>query len=412
MTSLPHKAVRVLRNPIVIPIYFPTMLFGIALGMVKPLMPLYAADFDISYALIGVVVGSEALGTMLTDVPAGILLRRFTDKQVMLAGLGLVVAGMLMLYLAPSVIVAIIFLFMFGCGRALFNVSRHMFLSERVTQGRRGRTIAVFGGMMRLGYAFGPVIGGYVAERMGLRAPFLLVSAFALLGIIVISLLLKGSRHSAAPRSKEDGHAVVETLRENSPLLARAGTGVLFGQAIRAGRSVIVPLYAADVLGLGPEAIGLIVSASWLLDMLLFFPAGWIMDKHGRKHAIVPSFFLQATGIALIPFTQGFEGLLLATALVGIGNGISSGSMMTVGADLAPARTRGEFLGIWRLIGDSGGTLAPLIIGFVAQQLALQSAAVVVAGMGLMTAGIFAFLVPETLTRVPGKPMHAGATGS
>ncbi len=412
MTTLPARAVRALRNPIVIPIYLPTLLFGIALGMVRPILPLYAADFNINYVLIGLVVGAESLGAVLADVPAGVLLRRFSEKQVMLAGLALVTLGMLMLYLAPGVWMAILFLFLFGTGRALFNVSRHMFLSEHVTQAKRGRAISMLGGMMRLGFAFGPIAGGFIAARLGLRAPFLLVSACAVFSIIVIALLLQGSKRIDRSRKKEEGLAVVETLRDNTPMLAKAGTGVLFAQAIRAGRSIIVPLYAADVLGLGPEAIGIIVSVSWALDMLLFMPAGWIMDKYGRKHAIVPSFFIQAIGIALIPMTQSFEGLLLAAALIGIGNGMSSGAIMTLGSDLAPVKTRGEFLGVWRFIGDSGRMVAPLLVGLIAQQLALQSAAVAMSGAGLMAAGIFAFLVPETLARVPRKPVTAAATGS
>lgn len=412
MTSLAAQALRFLRNPVILPVYLPTFFFGVALGMIRPILPLYVADFDVSYALIGLVVGAEALGAMLADVPAGVLLRRFSEKQVMLSGQILVMLGMLMLFLAPSVWMAFVSLFLFGTGRALFNVSRHMFLSEQFAVGQRGRAIAVFGGMVRMGYAIGPIIGGLVAARLGLRAPFLLVGVIAVFGVVLVALLLKETRRRDRSRSREEGPAVVETLRDNRPLLARAGSGVLFGQAIRAGRSVIVPLYAADVLGLGPEAIGVIVSVSWGLDMLMFLPAGWVMDKRGRKHAIVPSFLTMATGIALIPLTQSFEGLMLATALIGLGNGFSSGSMMTLGSDLAPARTRSEFLGVWRLIGDSGATAAPFVIGFVAQQLALQSAAVAVSGMGLMAAGIFAFLVPETLKSPPRDRVRAAASGS
>ena len=412
MTTLTAQAVRFLRNPITIPIYLPTFFFGVALGMMRPILPLYIADFDAGYALIGLVLGAEALGAMLADVPAGVLLRRYSEKQVMLAGQALVMLGMLMLYLAPSIWMAFLFLFVFGTGRALFNVSRHMFLSEQFTLQQRGRAISVFGGMVRMGYAIGPIIGGFVAARMGLRSPFLLVSILTLFGIILVVLLLKETRRRRQDRSREEGLALVEALRDNRPLLARAGSGVLFGQAIRAGRSVIVPLYAADVLGLGPEAIGLIVSVSWALDMLMFLPAGWVMDKRGRKHAIVPSFLAMATGIALIPLMQSLEGLLLATALIGLGNGFSSGSMMTLGSDLAPARTRGEFLGVWRLIGDCGATAAPFVIGFVAQQLALQSAAVAISGMGLAAAGIFAFLVPETLRSLPREQVRATASGS
>ena len=77
---------------------------------------------------------------------------------------------------------------------------------------------------------------------------------------------------------------------------------------------------------------------------------------------------------------------------------MSSGAIMTIGSDLAPVKTRGEFLGsLATSLAIQAGMVAPLVVGLIAQQLALQSAAVAMAGAGLMAAGIFAFLVPETL---------------
>ena len=113
------------------------------------------------------------------------------------------------------------------------------------------------------------------------------------------------------------------------------------------------------------------------------------------KYAIVPSFTLQALGLLIIPFTGGFAGLLLA-AITGIGNSLSSGTMMTLGSNLTPEDSLGEFLGLWRLIGGSGFTGGPVIVGVIADGLALASAAVVMAVVGLASAGLFAFGVPET----------------
>ena len=45
--------------------------------MLIPVLPLYVADFDVSYGLIGAVLAAEALGTLVADVPAGMLLGRF-----------------------------------------------------------------------------------------------------------------------------------------------------------------------------------------------------------------------------------------------------------------------------------------------------------------------------------------------
>jgi MFS family permease len=131
----------------------------------------------------------------------------------------------------------------------------------------------------------------------------------------------------------------------------------------------------------------------------MFFFAGWLMDKYGRKFAIVPCFAIQGIGMALVPFTMGFSGLALATVIIGFGNGLGSGTMMTLGADLSPDESRGEFLGVWRLIGDVGFTGGPLLVGAVADLFILSSAIWVVAGSGLTAAAIFLFFVPETLNR-------------
>ncbi len=93
-----------------------------------------------------------------------------------------------------------------------------------------------------------------------------------------------------------------------------------------------------------------------VVDVSMFFPAGMLMDRFGRKVAAVPSFGLMALGIGLIPFARSFDflTLLLVTMIIGFGNGLGSGLMMTLGADLAPPGAAGEFLGFWRLIGDIG----------------------------------------------------------
>ena len=166
---------------------------------------------------------------------------------------------------------------------------------------------------------------------------------------------------------------------------------------LRMSRPIIIPLYATDIIGLDELAVGAIISVSGFVDTAMFYPAGLIMDRYGRKYAIVPCFGLQAVGMALVPFSGTFAGLLLATALIGLANGIGSGTMMTLGADLAPREAVSEFLGVWRLIGDIGHTGSPLAVGYIADILDLSSAAWALAGVGVLAAATFALFVPETL---------------
>jgi MFS family permease len=291
-----------------------------------------------------------------------------------------------------------------GFGQALYSVARHTYIAGVVRVGVRGRAIALFGGIMRVGRFAGPMIGGIVAKGAGLRTPFLIAGTACGMALAAMAAFVRaGDTQAQAPQTGPlQGSAtgrLASIVREELSVLASAGAGQLFAQMIRAGRGIVIPLYAADAIGLDVQQIGFIVSISSAVDMLFSYPAGMIMDRLGRKYAIVPSFVLQAIGMGLVPVTGSFAGLLLAASLIGFGNGFSSGSMMTLGADLSPPDARGEFLGVWRLIGDVGSSGGPLVVGAVADAVALPVAALMMAGAGLMAGTVFGFLVPETLGR-------------
>jgi MFS family permease len=314
------------------------------------------------------------------------------------------------LFWARSIPEVVVYRLLSGFANAIYNIARHAYVAETITAGKRGRAIAMLGGVFRVGSFAGPMIGGAVAANTTLRVPFLAVGALYLLAWLVIAFFTRTTQstplQTPSPRAVEvpregigiHGH-LLHVLKSRYRVLVSAGSAQTFAQMIRAGRRVIIPLYAADVLGLDVQAIGLIIGISSAVDMTLFYPAGWIMDHWGRKRAIVPSFTLQTLGMFLVPFTGSFGTLLGAATLIGFGNGLGSGSMMTLGADLSPEEGRGEFLGVWRLIGDAGGMGGPIVVGMVADLVVLPMAAWAMAASGLIAAMLFAFLVPETLKR-------------
>jgi MFS family permease len=381
-------------------VYLPALLLSFCNGLLIPTLPIFASSLHVSLGVVGVVLGAESLGTLLADVPAGALLRRVSDKGAMTGGLALVGVSALLIVPTRSVLLVIALRLLSGFGLALFNLSRHAFLTEATRGGKRGRAISAFGGVSRVGTFLGPAAGGLVAAAFGLRAPFVLVAGVVLVAIVtVLRFVPRG-----APRERPSAEArptapAFATVRGFTGVLSTAGMAQLMAQTLRAGRKVLLPLYASQVLGLDVGTVGFILSASAFADMTLFYPAGWLMDRRGRKFAIVPSFLIQAAGLALVPLTQGFVTLLGVAVLLGFGNGLSAGTMMTLGADLAPREALGEFLGVWRLVGDAGSTGGPLLVGAVAEVLDLGLAAVAVAAVGLGAALLFAYRVPETLRR-------------
>jgi len=387
-----------------------------------PTLPLYADGFGVSLSLVSFAVAALGLGTLIGDVPAGMLLERYGRKPVMVVGTVVLALSTLALAIFPYFPALVALRLVAGVASAMWNISRMAYLTDVVPIADRGRALSMFGGVSRVGVFIGPAIGGVIGQTYGLEASFH-IAAIAAGAAAVISLLFtsESRRHEVhdANSSRHTRWAVVgNVVRSNYRELGTAGSAQIFAQMIRAGRQIIVPLFASRVLGLDVAQIGSIVSISSAVDMSLFIPAGILMDKLGRKFASVPSFLVMAVGMALVPFATSYAGLLVATCVMGFGNGIGSGTMMTLGADLAPRKATGEFLGVWRLIGDIGSSGGPLAVGALADAatgitgsvaLGFTMSALTLSGVGVLAATTLLLFVRETLHKDPPAAVAGAA---
>ena len=391
------------QRQLLLSIYIPAFSMSLCRGLVLPIMPLFALSFEVSYAMVGVLLAAEGVGNLLFDIPAGTLVARLGRKRSMM--IGAVIMGATALAMAQATLLweAAGYLFVSGIGMALWNIARHAYITEMVATGVRGRTNAGLGGLGRIAGFVAPVGGGILAERMGLQAPFVVYAALSVAGLVSAWIWIPMDEASTKPSQDAALIRLWQVLRSQGRVLLAAGSGSLMAQTIRTARNVVIPLVAADHLGLDASDVGLIVSLSYAVDMLMFWPAGVIMDRFGRKWAYVPSFILQSAAMACVPLADGFGTLCAAAMGMGLANGLSSGTMLTLGADLAPKDAPGEFLGIWRFIGDSGHAAAPLIVGRAADLLGLAGTPFLVAFIGLGGAAILGFWVPETLRQDPSS---------
>lgn len=286
--------------------------------------------------------------------------------------------------------------FLSGIGTALWALSRHAYIARAAPISQRGKALSMFGGINRLGIFAGPAIGGFLTDFAGINVTFAVSGLLAGAAMVMSILFLRGMEPPTGKfGTKARWRLVGQGMRSHAAEMSAAATAQTLGQMIRAGRLLIIPLWGAH-LGLDAAQIGTVVTVGAVIDVSLFVPAGWLMDRFGRKVAAVPSFSLMAIGIGLIPFTHDFLTLMLASMVIGLGNGLGAGLMMTLGADLAPPGATGEFLGIWRLIGDMGAVFGPLAVGLVAASVGLAGGAWVLAVAGALAVFTLAVLVQET----------------
>jgi hypothetical protein len=119
-------------------------------------------------------------------------------------------------------------------------------------------------------------------------------------------------------------------------------------------------------------------------------------------------------GLAMValPLTTGIVGLTAVAMVMSLGNGIGSGIVMTLGADVAPPDNRLRFLSTWRVMSDTGNALGPVVVSVVAGIWALSAGIVAVGAVGVLAAAGLARWVPRYSPFATRAMVRARRTGS
>ena len=385
-------------------VYAPSFLLSFGQGILIPVLPGFAKEeMAASIVLIGLVIAARYIGTMIFDVPAGILVGRIGLRKTMTAGVLLFGIAAIWAGMSPNFSSLMAARLLAGASYALWSISRHSYIAAAVPMDVRGRALAVFGGLSRIATILGPLIGGILAEFVGIRVPFYAqatVAIFTLLMILVTAKNMVEPQQTGMRRNvfKELG-SVISTHRSD---FATAGVAAIALQFLRSGREFLIPVWGEEI-GLGKDQIGYIATISFAVDSMMFPLVGYSMDRWGRKSTGIPAFLVLGIAVALIPQTGTFGALLAVGLLAGLGNGLSSGFVLITGTDLSPKNNPGGFLGVWRFISDTGGASGPVAIGGLAQIVTLGVASLATAGIGAVGAFMLIFIVKETMTRTPKR---------
>ena len=382
---------------LLLPVYVPSLLMAVSQEALTILLPLYVLDSGASAAFAAMIAGLRGVGVLLFDVPAGMLVARFGDKPVLLGGLGLILFSLVLLALSTNPWMLGIAALALGTGHAAWMLGRQSYLADICSTNELGRAIAAMAGLQRGGALIGPVAGGLLAGAAGFPIAF---AAGAVSAVLAAAMVLSFAREVVVEHDHRDSSlgSTLAVLVDHRAVFATAGGSALVLQLMRASRQLLVPLFGQHV-GLGITAIGAVYSMSTVVDIALFYPSGVLADRWGRKWSAAPSMLLYAIGLALLPLASGFYSLLAVATVLGFANGIGTGVVMIMGADLARASGRpGQFLGLWRLIGDVGISVAPMLTSTIVDAAGLAAASLAVAGIGFAGSAVMVWLVVETLT--------------
>lgn len=389
---------------IAVPAFGPTVLYGAAIGAILPVVALTARDLGATVALAAAIVTLTGIGSLLTNVPATLVTTRFGEKWALVGAAAWCSLAMVLAASVPVLWVFALAVFMVGMAGAVFGLARQSYVTEAVPVHFRARALSTLGGSNRIGVFAGPFAAAGVMSFAGTSGAYWVGAAAALAaGLLSLTVPDLSVRGPGARKPDEQLEEAVEAaapptigsiLRSHSRVFGTVGIGVLLIAAVRATRQAVIPLWAQH-LGIDPAQTALIYGISAGIDMLVFYPAGRVMDLRGRRAVAVPCMLLMAAGLGLLPLTSTPLQLLLAALLIGFGNGIGSGIVMTLGADFSPQPGRPQFLGLWRLLSDIGILSGPGLLAAVTAAVSLSAGIAATALMGLAGAVVLWKYVPK-----------------
>lgn len=397
-------------------VYLPTILFSLGEGAVIPLIPVIASSMGADVAFAALVASALVVGQLCGNLPAGWAVTRVGERFTMVVAGVVAIASGVGMVLAPTLGVLAASVFLLGFCAAAFGLARHAFMTTRVPLDFRARALSLLGGTFRLGIFIGPFVAAGLLQLFGTEAAAIWFFLACLVAMVLLVLFGPDPEKTVAattittPLVEDSGEAVsgsiptiertglFRTMWQQRAVLSRLGLAAASLSAVRSARQVVLPLWGLS-LGLDASTIALVVGVSGALDFALFYASGQVMDRFGRLWAAMPAMVLMGAGFLALSFTHDLDEAVLwfgmFAAMLGVGNGLSSGILLTLGADVAPKRAPAAFLGSWRTLTDAGGAIAPLMVSGIIAVASLPVAAAVIGGIGIIGAVGFLRWIPR-----------------
>lgn len=358
-------------------------------GVVVPVLPVYVRSFDVGYLEIGAVVSAFAIMRLVANPFVGKLVDFASERIVLASGIGIVAVSSGFVGLAENYAQVLLLRGAGGIGSAMFSVSAMTLLLASSTPQMRGRAVGFYQGGFLVGGMAGPAVGGLLAT-VSLTAPFFFYAAtLAVAGLVGLVVL---SRRSVAHSDAALPVIRLRTVFRDRRFQAACLANLAQGWAAMGVRGALVPVLVVEVLHERPAWTGIAFAVSAVAQTLALGPAGYFVDRVGRKPAIVGAFAVGGVTMLAIPYVADVWMLTVLLCIYGVAAAFMGTAPAAAVGDAAGARG-GRPVAAFQACADVGAIVGPLVAGALVDAVSYP-AAFASAVILMFAASLFALRMP------------------
>jgi MFS family permease len=359
------------------------------MGIVSPLMGIYATELGASGVWLGVMYSAFSLSRAIFMPFIGGLSDRRGRKNIMVTGL-IVYAVVSILYsLASNIYQLAVFRFLHGAASAMVIPIAQAYVGVLIPKGKEGTYMNLFTMSMFLGMGAGPLLGGTLADIFNLNAVFYVTCGFATIALLLLVPLVP----RAEPQLKKKrglGVPMTTLIRDNK--VKAIGIYLASRGIIRQGIIAFLPLYTVTRLGMSTSSIGGVLSLFMLASAVTQGMFGPLADRYNKTMMMILGGLTAPLFVFLLPNVSSPLTILLVLVPIAMLTSMARASAMAYNVQVGAKYGRmGSAIGIVMSAMSIGQFLGPLAAGFIMDQYGIKSVFIFQGVVGISLALIMAY---------------------
>ncbi|WP_062214877.1 MFS transporter [Streptomyces sp. NBRC 109706] len=339
---------------------------------VVPFMTLFLTrDAGLSTSEAGMIVSGYGGGVVLSALAGGVLSDVVGRRRTLIGSLLLSAGTMLVIPSFPQPAAIAVLLFVFGLVNGAAQPAVAALITDLVPQAHRRAAFAYNFWAVNLGYAIGPLLAGFIADRafsylFYAQAGVLLVSASIVLARVTDSHVptgRRGRRDADAPPAPPGG--LRQVLRDRvfiTFVLAMLVYSVVYVQSTSS-----LPVAMVED-GFSSAEYGFLLTLNGVLLCALQIPSARLVARWRREAVLAGALLFTALGVGLQAFANSWIFYATAVSIWTVGEMGAHPSAQSIAADMSTRQARGRYLGTYALAFSMATMIGPLVGGTVIQR--------------------------------------------
>lgn len=371
-------------------------------GIIAPIVPVYAADLGATGMGLGLMVAGFSVSRGFLQPFVGNLSDRHGKKRFLAAGLLTYALAGITYTFAESIFHLILIRIFHGVGSAMIIPIAMAYIGDLSPEGKEGKYMGMLNVALFSGLGSGPVIGGVFFDAWGMNSAFYAMSALTCVSFTLVLIFLPTFK---TRQSYQRGRRLFTTLRDM--LQSSSLVGVLF---LRMATTIIIvptmaflPILMNRFMEATGIQIGVVVASRTLVNAALQTPFGTIADRYNKVSLLVAGCLIISFSIFMVPLAQGFYQLIALFVLTGIGESVIWPTLGALATEHGRTYGQGSMMGVFNMAMSAGIFVGSIGAGALMDLFGLTYAFFIISIFLAISTFVAALMIHRPAQGIPDK---------